>query len=61
MPLPLHLPTIVILAPASSPRIVMPGLDPGIYVMPLGYGATWMAGSSPATTIKAILINQITL
>ncbi len=29
-----------------SPR-VMPGLDPGIHLLP---GSTWMAGTSPAMT-----------
>jgi hypothetical protein len=31
---------------------VMPGLDPGIHVFGYRGGATWMAGTSPAMTMK---------
>jgi hypothetical protein len=44
---------------AKTPRIVqglpnsvMPGLVPGIHVFVLDEGKTWMAGTSPAMTIR---------
>jgi len=30
----------------------MPGLDPGIHVLPLAKQKTWMAGTSAAMTLK---------
>jgi len=40
----------------SSARVktktVMPGLVPGIHELPLSRAKTWMAGTSPAMTVK---------
>jgi hypothetical protein len=35
----------------ASLLIVMPGLVPGIHVLSLVHGRTWMAGTSPAMTM----------
>jgi len=39
---------------SSSPfPFVMPGLVPGIHVLPPRAAKTWMAGTSPAMTMEA--------
>jgi hypothetical protein len=37
---------------------VMPGLDPGIHVLACAFGTAWMAGTSPAMTIRKYFSEQ---